>query len=260
MGSHVRRRPPTLWIAGGAVACAVAIGTGLAGAATTGASETATAKAPRPIASRPTTKEAWTARIVIPVNARSAPRAGARRIAKLGAAAPYNGGPNVLLVLAARSTKADGVWYKVRLLSRPNDAAGWVPDDAVRVERTTYRITVRLGARTLQLHRAGKVVGSWKVAVGTSANPTPTGSFALSEIVRQRNPAGFFGTYILTLSAHSVNLSEFDGGDGRVALHGTSQPQYLGQAVSHGCVRMANAVATKIARTVPAGAPVDVLP
>ena len=259
MGSHVRRRPLVLLIAGGAAACAVALGSGLAGAAGPRASETATVNAPRPIASRPTTKEAWTARIVIPVNARSAPRASARRIAKLGAAAPYNGGPNVLLVLAARSTRADGVWYKVRLLSRPNDAAGWVPDDAVRVVRTPYRISVRLSTRTLQLHKAGKVVGSWKVAVGTSANPTPAGGFALSEIVRQRNPRGFFGTYILTLSAHSVNLSEFDGGDGRVALHGTSQPQYLGQAVSHGCVRLANSVATRIAKTVPPGAPVDII-
>ena len=259
MGSHVRRRPLVLLIAGGAAACAVALGSGLAGAAGPRASETATVNAPRPIASRPTTKEAWTARIVIPVNARSAPRASARRIAKLGAAAPYNGGPNVLLVLAARSTRADGVWYKVRLLSRPNDAAGWVPADGVRVVRTPYRISVRLSTRTLQLHKAGKVVGSWKVAVGTSANPTPTGSFALSEIVRQRNPRGFFGTYILTLSAHSVNLSEFDGGDGRVALHGTSQPQYLGQAVSHGCVRLANSVAARIPKPLPPGAPADII-
>ncbi len=258
MGSHVRRRPLALGIAVGAVACAVALGGGLAGAAGS-PSEDATS-VPRPIASRPTTKEAWTARIVIPVNARSAPRASARRIAKLGAAAPYNGGPNVLLVLGARSTRADGVWYQVRLLSRPNDAAGWVPDDAVRVERTTYRVGITLSTRTMQLFRAGRVVGQWKVAVGTSANPTPTGSFALSEIVKQKDPGGFFGTYILTLSAHSLNLSEFDGGDGRVALHGTSQPQLLGQAVSHGCVRLGNAVATKIARTVPAGAPVDIVP
>ena len=77
--------------------------------------------------------------------------------------------------------------------------------------------------------------------------------------MRQKNPNGFFGTYILTLTAHSLNLSEFDGGDGRVALHGTSQPQLLGQAVSHGCVRLANAVATRLARTVPAGSPVDIV-
>lgn len=264
MGSHTRRRPLTLWLAGGAVACAVAAGAGVAGAAATSAGGTqaaaATTAAPRAIASRPTTKEAWTARVLLPVHTRAAPRASARKTSKLGPTAPYNNGPNVLLVIAARASEDHGVWYRVRLNSRPNDAAGWVPAEAVRVERTPWRITVRLGARTLELRRAGTVVGSWTVAVGTPANPTPTGSFALSEIVKQRDPAGFFGTYILTLSAHSVNLSEFDGGDGRVALHGTNQPQLLGRAVSHGCVRLANPVATRIARTVPAGAPVDILP
>ena len=75
----------------------------------------------------------------------------------------------------------------------------------------------------------------------------------------QRNPRGFYGTYIITISAHSENLSEFDGGDGRVALHGTNQPGLLGQAVSHGCVRLDNGVATRLGRNVPPGAPVDIV-
>ena len=252
MGARLRRGL-ALRIAGGVAAGAVLAA---GGAAATAASSSA---APRAIASRPTTKEAWTARVILPVHTRAAPRASSRMTSKLPVTAPYNGGPNVLLVLAARSTRADGVWYRVRLTSRPNDASGWIPAEAVRVQRTPYRIIVHLSTRRLELRRAGKVTGSWKVAVGTPANPTPTGSFALSEIVKQKDPGGFFGTYILTLTAHSLNLSEFDGGDGRVALHGTSQPQLLGQAVSHGCVRLANAVATRIARTVPAGAPVDIV-
>jgi lipoprotein-anchoring transpeptidase ErfK/SrfK len=263
MGFPSRRRPLTLWLAGGAAACAVAATAATAGAAPAGGgaqTATATGSAPRAIASRPTTKEAWTARVLLPVHTRAAPRASARKTSKLGPTAPYNTGPNVLLVIGARATKAHGVWYRVLLNSRPNDAAGWVPAEAVRVQRTPWRVTVRLGDRKLELRKAGKVVGRWTVAVGTQANPTPKGSFALSEIVKQRNPAGFFGTYILTLSAHSEKLSEFDGGDGRVALHGTNRPQLLGQAVSHGCVRLANSVATRIGRTVPAGSPVDILP
>lgn len=264
MGDGPRRSRRAGLRAGGAAAiCALALGGGLAGSAVPaepGAVASATAPAPRAIASRSTTKEAWTARVILPVHTRAAPRAGARKTSKLAVAAPYDGGPNVLLVIGARATREDGVWYRVRLTSRPNDAAGWIPAQAVRVERTSYRIVIRLGARTLELRKAGAVVGSWTVAVGSRANPTPTGGFALSEIVRQEDPKGFFGTYILTLTAHSVNLSEFDGGDGRVALHGTNQPQLLGQAVSHGCVRLANSVATRIGRTVPAGAPVDILP
>ena len=103
----------------------------------------------------------------------------------------------------------------------------------------------------------GTIAGRWTVAIGTPANPTPIGRFALSEIVKQPRASGFFGTYIITLTAHSENPSEFDGGDGRVALHGTNQPQLLGQAVSHGCERLSNPVATRIAKTAPAGAPVE---
>jgi lipoprotein-anchoring transpeptidase ErfK/SrfK len=242
-----RPRPAITWAAG-AAAFALAV----AGAAQA-------TPAPEPIASRPTTREAWTARVLLPVHTRSAPRADARRTGKLSVLAPYDRGPQVLLVTGARSTAKDGVWYRLLLPSRPNDATGWVPAEAVQVRRTPYRVVVRLGARRAELVRAGEVIGRWSVVVGTRANPTPTGRFAVSEVVRQANPGGFFGTYIITLSAHSANLSEFDGGDGRVALHGTNRPELLGTAASHGCVRLANAAATRLGRVVSPGAPVDVV-
>jgi lipoprotein-anchoring transpeptidase ErfK/SrfK len=242
-----RSKPVALWAAGAAAACAIAAGA-------------ATAASPVvPVASRPTTTEAWTARVLLPVHTRSGPKESARKTGKLSVHAPYNGGPQVLLVLSASRDDGGRVWYRVRLPKRPNDASGWVPAEAVQVTRTPYRITVRLGPRRVELLRKGKVIDRWTVAVGTSANPTPVGRFAISEIVRQSRPTGFFGPYILTLTAHSANLSDFDGGDGRVALHGTSLPNLLGQAVSHGCVRLPNSGAIKLATTVPAGTPVDVL-
>jgi lipoprotein-anchoring transpeptidase ErfK/SrfK len=244
-----------------ALAAATGLAAACAGLAMTagpaaGATENATAQ--RPVASRPTTREAWTARVLLPVHTRSAPRVKARKTSKLSVSAPYDGGANVLLVLGARVNR-EGVWYKVRLTTRPNDATGWIPAEAVHVRKTPWRVVVRLGSRTMDLFKKGKRVGRFKVAIGTAANPTPTGRFAVSEVVRQRNPRGFFGTYIITISAHSENLSEFDGGDGRVALHGTNQPGLLGQAVSHGCVRLENGVATRLGRNVPPGAPVDIV-
>jgi lipoprotein-anchoring transpeptidase ErfK/SrfK len=225
-----------------------------------GAAVPAGASAPTVVASRPTTKEAWTARVLLPVSTRSAPRASARRTHKLSVTAPYNRGPNVLLVLAARRMKKDGVWYRLLLPNRPNTASGWVRAEAVQVRRTRYRVVVNLSTRRLSLLRGGRAVGTWAAAVGTTTNPTPSGRFAVSELVRQRNPKGFFGTYIITLTAHSASLNEFDGGDGRVAIHGTSRPGLLGQRVSHGCIRISNAVATRLGRTIPPGTPVDVLP
>ena len=78
--------------------------------------------------------------------------------------------------------------------------------------------------------------------------------------MKQANPSGFFGTYIITLTAHSENLSEFDGGDGRVALHGTNRPQPArpGREPRLRPPRR-TPVATRLGRTVPAGAPVDIV-
>lgn len=241
-----------------AAACAAVAMTAGPAAAGRGSATANAATAQRPVASRPTTKEAWTARVLLPVHTRNAPHAKARKTSKLSVSAPYNGGANVLLVLGAR-VNAEGVWYKVRLTTRPNDAAGWVPAEAVQVKKTPWRVVVHLNSRTMDLLKKGKRVGTFTVAIGTPANPTPTGRFAVSEVVKQRNPGGFFGTYIITLTAHSENLSEFDGGDGRVALHGTNRPALLGQAVSHGCVRLDNGVATRLGRNVPPGSPVDIV-
>jgi lipoprotein-anchoring transpeptidase ErfK/SrfK len=218
------------------------------------------AKAPRPLAAAPTPKKAWTARVVLPVQTRAAPSPRAKRLGRLGVEAPYDRGPQVLLVLQARTSIRDGVWYRLLLPSRPNGASAWVPARAVQVVPTRYRVKVSLSGRRAELLRAGKRIASWKVGVGTPENPTPTGRFAVSEVVRQTDPRGFYGPFIMTLTAHSEALSDFDGGDGRVALHGTSRPDLLGGAVSHGCVRLPNAAARRIARVVPPGAPVDIAP
>ncbi len=244
-----------LVLIGAAAVFAVAAPAGADGVATAAAKKTP----PRPVASRPTTAEAWTARVVVPVHPRTAPRPNAKRVGKLTGLGPYNGNPESLLVVGATSSLRNGVWYRVLLNSRPNDATAWVPAAAVRVTKTPYRVVVELSERRVKLLRRGRTVGSWPAAVGTSANPTPVGSFAIGEIVRQRRSGGFYGPYIVTLSAHSEHLNEFDGGDGRVALHGTNQPGLLGQAASHGCVRLSNAAITRIARQVPPGAPIDIV-
>jgi lipoprotein-anchoring transpeptidase ErfK/SrfK len=68
----------------------------------------------------------------------------------------------------------------------------------------------------------------------------------------------FFGPFVLVTSAYS-KLSDWPGG-GLAGIHGTDQPGLLGQAVSHGCVRVSNAVALELERLAPLGTPVDLLP
>ncbi len=68
--------------------------------------------------------------------------------------------------------------------------------------------------------------------------------------------------YELQLTAHSEVLQAFDGGDGRVALHGMNGPLRapLGTARSHGCVRLLPTTTSLLAQTVPLGSPVMIGP
>jgi hypothetical protein len=207
---------------------------------------------------KPTPRSSWTARLIAPTRLRLGPSSRAALGAKLSPDAPYAGGPQVFLVLDARKTADGVVWYRVLLPSRPNGTTGWVPGDLLAIRKNPWRVKVNVGRREAQLLRSGRVMNRWKVAVGRPSLPTPTGTFAISEIVPQVSPSGFYGPFIITLTAHSTRLNEFDGGDGRVALHGTSQPQFLGTAASHGCVRLPNEAAGLIASRVPAGTPVEV--
>lgn len=207
---------------------------------------------------RPTATRSWTARLIAPTRLRVAPSRTARLGPQLRPDAPYAGGPQVFLVLDALRS-ADGTsWYKVLLPSRPNGSSGWVQGDLLQLRKNTWRVRVSLSARRAVLTRSGRVMNTWKVAVGRPVYPTPTGQFAISEVVPQASPSGFYGPYILTLTAHSNKLNDFDGGDGRVALHGTSRPDLLGTAASHGCVRLPNAAALRIAAVVPPGTPVEI--
>ena len=116
-----------------------------------------------------------------------------------------------------------------------------------------------MSERRVRLLRAGQVRRSFGAVVGTPGTPTPTGRFAVSEMVRQPDPSGFLGPWALHLTAHSDVLDEYGGGPGRVAFHGRSGLSLLdplGSARSHGCVRVDNREIRFLARVLTPGVPV----
>lgn len=142
---------------------------------------------------------------------------------------------------------AGASWYQVVLPTRPNGATAWVRADSVTLSKTDLRLFVDLSARTLVVERDGQEVMVSDIAVGTSDNPTPTGSTFMTELIKtvDRNgnptPGGAYGPFAFGLALHSDTITEFgDGGNGQVGIHGTNQPALIGQAVSHGCVRLGN--------------------
>ena len=193
---------------------------------------------------RPSAKQAWRG-VLLERTAVSARPGGAAR----HWVAPVRAG--ALLVLGARKHD-DRCWLQVRLPTRPNLAKGWVDAERVVVSPTPWRIEVRLRSRTVTLLRDGARVARYRAVVGAPATPTPRGLFALVDAYP--NDAGdFLGRWILTLTAHSEVLKRYDGGDGRVALHGrggASLRDPLGSAASHGCVRLSNAAIASIVRRI----------
>jgi lipoprotein-anchoring transpeptidase ErfK/SrfK len=208
----------------------------------------------------PTAGITWTGRLVAPATARTAPDPGAGAVTVVQPVAPLGGGATILQITAVTGGADGRRWARVRLPVRPNGAQGWLPVDVMRLNTNRLRIRVDLSRRTLELFRAGVRVSRITVAVGTRQNPTPTGRFAVAEIIRTHDRGGFLGPVVFPLTAFSETLNEYAGGNGRVALHGTSLPALLGTRASHGCVRIHNRDVVRLARVVRPGTPVDIVP
>jgi lipoprotein-anchoring transpeptidase ErfK/SrfK len=147
-------------------------------------------------------------------------------------------------------------WDQVRLPMRPNGIVGWVRARAVRLAMDAYRVTVSLGHHRITVWRNGRAIAHDPVAVGRPSLPTPTGLYYLTALLRQTDPRGVYGPYAFGLSAFSTVLETFGGGPGQIGIHGTNEPSLLGTSASHGCIRVANSVITRLARILPLGTPV----
>ncbi|WP_320671902.1 L,D-transpeptidase [Patulibacter defluvii] len=166
--------------------------------------------------------------------------------------------PMTLLVL--ETVLRDGRrWLRVRLPIRPSGRSAWIPADAVLLGRTRFWVDVDTRRRTVVVRRLGRILRRFRAVVGAPRTPTPRGLTAVYERNPQPNPRAFLGPWAVALAATSHVLQEFDGGPGRIGIHGRGGASFrdpLGSARSHGCIRIDNAPIAWIARNVPAGAPV----
>lgn len=120
-----------------------------------------------------------------------------------------------------------------------------------------FYLSVDLSARTLSVVKNGETVGTYPVAVGQPGHRTPTGGYHIRHIVWNprwvppdarwardkrprapgdpRNPMGRVKMFF-----HEPDLY----------VHGTRETDSLGEAESHGCIRMANGTVIAVARQV----------
>ena len=130
-------------------------------------------------------------------------------------------------------------------------------------------IVLELGKRTISLVDNGRVLGSWPVAVGEPATPTPTGRFAVrNKVVNPQYQSTKSGKNNPTIGPQGPL------GDRWIGFHTTARDQFgihgtptawewtvrSRAAVSHGCVRMLTPHVRELFDKVDVGTPVVVKP
>jgi lipoprotein-anchoring transpeptidase ErfK/SrfK len=218
----------------------------------------AAALAPQaPAAAPPATRFPAAGELVTPqVVVRAAPRANAARIGLVEEFRP-DFRKHIVHATASKRDARGRLWYKIVLVGRPNNRTGWIPAANAELKPVRARIVVSRSERTLRLFVNGEQRLRTTIAVGKAGAPTPVGYFYVTSRFVPRN--SFLGVFALELSAYSPTLTDWPGG-GVVGIHGTSVPHLLGQAVSHGCIRVSNEAARVLQRLAPVGTGVRVLP
>lgn len=120
------------------------------------------------------------------------------------------------------------------------------------------RIVVSIPGRKLALLEDGRVVQIYRIAVGATDSPSPSGRFTIVQripqptyyapgIVAPPGPENPLGTRWIGLSLKSFGI------------HGTNQPRSIGRRASHGCVRMRNRDVEELFERVRVGDPVELI-
>jgi len=145
-----------------------------------------------------------------------------------------------------------------------------------RADPDSVYLVLRLRERRLYLmrpdddDRPSRHIASFPVAIGRKEYATPTGRFEVREKIVDpafvqfdwENPSRVIGRVAPgpdnPLGLRWIGFTSAYGWG--IGFHGTPQPELLGQAVSHGCVRMRNSDVVELYGRVRVGTPVIVQP
>ncbi|MBW4489145.1 MAG: L,D-transpeptidase [Trichocoleus desertorum ATA4-8-CV12] len=171
------------------------------------------------------------------------------------------------LTLVVRSqTKAASVTPQqpaIRLPLQPvKSASASAKPKPMTPAQAQTRLVVDLSDRKVSIYRSQKLQVSYPVAIGQSGWETPTGTFEITQM--QTNPVWQhpITDQLITAGPDSPLglrwIGFWSDGYNQIGFHGTNQEELIGQAVSHGCVRMRNQDIVALYQQVAEGTPVIV--
>ena len=146
-------------------------------------------------------------------------------------------------------------WYRITIPGRPNGRTGWIPAGSVSLKPVDRWLVVYRGSRKFEFYVNGTLRRTGKVAIGRKGMETPLGLFYVQAKFDPTWPV--LGAYAFETSGYS-KLSDWPGG-GVVGVHGTNTPDLIGQAVSHGCVRLYNKDIQYLRSVMGVGTPIKIV-
>jgi lipoprotein-anchoring transpeptidase ErfK/SrfK len=156
------------------------------------------------------------------------------------------------------------------------DAANEMPDEAEMASASpaggvTGSVWIGVDVKTniLGVFENDKIVAAYPVTVGSGQIPTPVGEWKVRGVVKF--PTFRYDEKMLSRGKRGKNFYILKPGPNNpvgviwialnkrgIGIHGTDEPDTIGKAASHGCIRLANWDIVRLAGRVKAGVPVEV--
>jgi lipoprotein-anchoring transpeptidase ErfK/SrfK len=124
-------------------------------------------------------------------------------------------------------------------------------------------LVLKLKERKVYVYQGNKVLASYPVAIGKKGWETPKGNFQVIQLVENpiwQNP--WNGNIVPAGPKNPLGerwIGFWTDGKNYIGFHGTTAENLIGQAVSHGCVRMRNKDIKEMFENVKIGTPVIVV-
>lgn len=128
---------------------------------------------------------------------------------------------------------------------------------------SVVRLVLRRSQRRVYVYKDDKVINSYPVAIGKPGWETPLGDFKVLNMETNPTFKSFKTGRIIPPGPYNPLGTRWIGiwtdGKTQLGFHGTNQPELIGQAVSHGCIRMHNKDVTRLYSQVKPGTLVQVV-
>lgn len=131
-----------------------------------------------------------------------------------------------------------------------------------RLPVSDIQIVVQLSDRKISVHHHGEIVKQYLVGIGQTEWETPPGEFRIiqkNEYPTWQHP---ITGEIIPPGKHNPLGSRWIGflssQDGEIGFHGTNEESLIGEAISHGCIRLLNEDVEDLYTYVEVGTPVIV--